>query len=224
MVNVWIVMPAYNEEDSIGTAINNLHAEGWRQIIVVNDGSRDRTGEIATMKGAIVVNHKKNSGLGAALRTGLAKARGIGADIAITFDSDGQHDAKAVQSMVDGLKGADLAIGARYFIDAPLHKRLGNFWFNLITRVMGGIVTDSQSGMRALNQKALRAIKIKSNRYEVSSEIIIRAKQAKLKIKEVKVECKFTPYSKARGTTIASGIRIFIGLVKLRLGAARAQG
>jgi hypothetical protein len=84
--------------------------------------------------------------------------------------------------------------------------------------MLGGILTDSQSGMRAFNRRALEKIQIKSDRYEVSSEIIIRARQAKLKIKEVPVPCFFTSYSKARGTTIASGVRISIDLVKMRLG------
>ncbi len=217
MMKVWIVMPAYNEGKSIGEVIDGLHAEGWKDIIVIDDGSKDNTAEVAKSKGATVVKHQKNSGLGAALRTGLAKARELDADVAVTFDSDGQHDPKHVKKVIDVLEGYDLVIGVRYFVDAPFHKKIGNFWFNLVTRAMGGYFTDSQSGMRALNRHALGAVQIKSNRYEVSSEIVIIAKQEKLKLKEILVPCLFTQYSKARGTTIASGIRIFIGLIKLRL-------
>jgi glycosyltransferase involved in cell wall biosynthesis len=218
MEKVWIVMPAYNEEKSIGKVLDALRAEGWSNVIVANDGSKDKTAEVASKKGATVVTHQKNMGLGAALRTGLQKAREIGADYAVTFDSDGQHDPKAVKGMVESLRDADFVVGQRCFVNVPIHKRLGNFGLNFITRMLGGILTDSQSGMRAFNRRALEKIQIKSNRYEVSSEIIIRAKQAKLKIKEVPVPCFFTSYSKARGTTIASGIRISIGLVKMRLG------
>lgn len=213
----WIVMPAYNEERSIGKVLDALHSEGWHDIIAVNDGSRDRTAEIAREKGAVVVTHPRNMGLGAALRTGLRTALEKGADCAVTFDADGQHDPQAVRMMVDALKDADLVISQRYFVGAPFHKRFGNFWLNLITRMMGGILTDSQSGMRALNRRALEAIQIKSSRYEVSSEIVVQARQKGLRIGEITVRCFFTSYSKARGTTIASGIRIFIGLVKLRL-------
>lgn len=216
-MKAWIVMPAYNEERSIGGVLDALHAEGWKNVIVIDDGSKDGTAEIAKSKGAVLVRHQKNSGLGAALRSGLAKARALDVDVAVTFDSDGQHDPKYVQKVIDALEGHDLVIGVRYFVNAPFHKKLGNFWFNLITRVMGGYFTDSQSGMRALNRRTLEKIQIKSNRYEVSSEIVIIAKQEKLKLKEILVPCFFTQYSKARGTTIASGIRIFIGLVKLRL-------
>jgi glycosyltransferase involved in cell wall biosynthesis len=216
-MKVWIVMPAYNEERSIGGMLDALHKEGWRDIIVVDDGSRDRTTEIAREKGALVLSHPRNMGLGAAIRTGLKTALERGADCAVTFDADGQHDPKAVRNMVDSLNGADFVIGARYFIDIPLNKRVGNFGLNFITRMLGGVLTDSQSGMRALNRRALETIRIRSNRYEVSSELVVRANQKGLRIKEIPVRCFFTPYSKARGTTIASGARIFVNMLKLRL-------
>jgi len=216
-VKCWIVMPAHNEERAIGGVIDGLRREGWSDIIVVDDGSRDRTAEIAREKGALVLRHERNLGLGAALRTGLKEALWRGADCAVTFDSDGQHDPKAVRAMVDAIDGADLVIGSRKFLNIPLHKRIGNFGLNLITRLMGGPLVDSQSGMRAFNRRALGSIEIRSNRYEVSSEIVIAARRKGLRIKEVPVKCYFTAYSKARGTTIASGFRIFIGLVRLRV-------
>lgn len=212
----WIVMPAYNEERTIGGVIDDLRKEGWRDIIVVDDGSRDMTAEIARRKGAEVLIHPRNMGLGAALRTGLREALKRGGDCAVTFDSDGQHDPKAVKIMVDSIDGADLVIGSRKFLNIPLHKRVGNFGLNLITNIVGGPLVDSQSGMRAFNRRALEAIEIRSNRYEVSSEIAIDARRKGLRIKEIPVKCYFTAYSKARGTTIMSGLRIFVGLVKLR--------
>jgi glycosyltransferase involved in cell wall biosynthesis len=186
-------------------------------MIVVDDGSRDRTADVASEKGAIVISHPRNMGLGAALRTGLKAALERGADCAITFDADGQHDPKAVLEMARSLDGADFVIGVRHFKDIPLNKRVGNSILNYITRLLGGVLTDSQSGMRALNRRALEALRIRSNRYEVSSELVIRAKRLGLRIKEVPVRCFFTPYSKARGTTIASGVRIFLNMLKLRL-------
>jgi glycosyltransferase involved in cell wall biosynthesis len=216
-MKVWIVMPAYNEERSIGGVLDALHKEGWHDIIVVDDGSRDRTTEIAQEKGALVLSHTRNMGLGAAIRTGLKAALERGADCAVTFDADGQHDPKAVHDIVDSLNGADFVIGVRHFTDIPLNKRVGNFWLNFITRMLGGVLTDSQSGMRALNRHALENIRIRSNRYEISSELVVRANQAGLRIKEIPVRCFFTPYSRARGTTIASGARIFLNMLKLRL-------
>ncbi len=213
-MKVWTVMPAYNEERSIGRVLDALKREGWRNIIVVDDGSSDRTAEVARSKGALVIHHKKNMGLGAALRTGLAKARKLGADCAVTFDADGQHDPKAVGLLVKALNDADLVIGVRRHLGIPLHKRLGNFGLNLITWFFSGVLTDSQSGSRAFNKRALKRIRIRSNRYEVSSEIIIQARQKGLRLREAPVRCFYTKYSKARGTTITSGFKIFWSLIK----------
>lgn len=218
MMNVWIVMPAHNEERSIGGVLDALRAEGWTNVIVVDDGSRDLTAEIARSKGAIVISHPKNMGLGAALRTGLGAARERGADRVVTFDADGQHDPKAVGRLLDALDGADIVIGIRQHLGIPLHKRLGNFGLNFITYLLSGAFTDSQSGSRAFNRRALEAIRIRSDRYEVSSEIIIQAKRLGLRLGSVPVKCFYTGYSKARGTTIASGFRISWRLLKQRIG------
>ena len=217
MMKDWIVMPAYNEERSIGKVLDALKREGWRNIIVADDGSRDRTAEIARSKGALVVSHGQNMGLGAALRTGLKKARELGADCAVTFDADGQHDPETVRALVKALNNADLVIGVRQHLGIPLHKRVGNFSLNLITCLFSGVLTDSQSGSRAFSKRALDLIRIRSNRYEVSSEIIIQAKKRGLRLRGVPVECFYTKYSKARGTTIISGFRIFLALLKQRL-------
>ena len=216
-MKVWIVVPACNEEFSIGWVLDALRAEGWHDVIVVDDGSRDRTAEIARSKGALVIAHPKNMGLGAALRTGLTKARELGADVAVTFDADGQHDQNAVHALVDALSDADLVIGVRRHLGIPLHKRVGNFILNLITCLFSGMLVDSQSGSRAFGKRALEAIRIRSNRYEVSSEIIIQAKKYGLKVAQVPVMCFHTEYSKARGTTIASGFKIFWALIKQRV-------
>ncbi|MEM2192042.1 MAG: glycosyltransferase family 2 protein [Candidatus Hadarchaeales archaeon] len=215
-MNVWIVIPAYNEERMIGDVIDGLHRNGWKNVIVVDDGSKDRTAEIAKSKNAVVISHRENMGLGAALRTGISKAKELKADVVVTFDADGQHDPEDVEKVVAGLDGADLVIGARKFIGIPLNKRIGNFVLNVFTRLLGGPFVDSQSGLRAFGAKALKEIQIRSNRYVVSSEIIVQAGMKKLKIKEVPVKCYFTSYSKARGTTIFSGVRIAIELLKLR--------
>jgi len=217
MMKDWIVMPAYNEELSIGKVLDALKREGRRNIIVVDDGSRDRTAEIARSKGALVVCHEKNMGLGAALRSGLARARKLGADRVITFDADGQHDPETVRVLVKALNNADLVIGARQHLGIPLHKRVGNFGLNLITYLFSGVLTDSQSGSRAFSKRALKLIRIRSNRYEVSSEIIIQAKKRGLRLRGVPVKCFYTKYSKVRGTTIISGFRIFLALLKQRL-------
>lgn len=216
-MKIWVVIPAYNEERNIGRVIDSLRAEGWRNLLVVDDGSSDRTAEIARRKGAEVLVHQKNLGLGAALRSGFRRALELGADAVVTFDADGQHDAKDVRKLVEALGEADAVIGVRKSLGIPLHKKFGNFALNVLTFMLTGIYTDSQSGSRALSRRALQKLVIKGNRYEVSSEIILRVSQMGLKWKEVPVTCYYPPHAKVKGTTILSGIRIFLKLLSLKL-------
>ncbi|KXB02242.1 hypothetical protein AKJ44_01070 [candidate division MSBL1 archaeon SCGC-AAA261F17] len=215
-MNTWIVIPAYDEECSIGGVLEGLKREGYEQIIVVDDGSQDKTPEIAKAKGVKVISHKNNQGLGAALRTGLQEAYDQGAEIAVTFDADGQHDPRAIPELINALNGADLAIGVRDRGEMPWNKRVGNFGLDFITHLLGGPYTDSQSGFRAFNRRALEKIQIQTNRYAVSSEIMIQSQEKNLKVKGVPIKGIFTDYSKARGTTIASGIKIFLSLLRLK--------
>lgn len=216
-MKVWIVIPAYNEERNLAKVIDSLRAEGWKNLLVVDDGSTDRTAEVARRRGTEVVVHARNMGLGAALRSGFKRALELGADAVVTFDADGQHDPRDVKKLVEELKDADVVVGVRKSIGIPLHKRFGNFVLNVITFMLTGIYTDSQSGSRALSRKALQKLVIRGNRYEVSSEIILRVSQAGLKWKEVPVTCYYPPHAKVKGTTILSGIRIFLKLLSLKL-------
>ena len=221
-MKVWIVVPACNEERSIGGVLDALRREGWHDVIVVDDASRDRTPEIARSKDALVISHRENMGLGAALRTGLKKALELKADRVITFDADGQHDPRAVRTLVEALEGADLVIGVRQHLGIPLHKRIGNFILNFITYFFSGVLIDSQSGSRGFSRRALELMRIRSDRYEVSSEVIIQASSLGLSIRRVPVKCFYTGYSKVRGTTIASGIGIFWKLLVQRV--TRSKG
>ncbi|KXB05452.1 hypothetical protein AKJ50_00725 [candidate division MSBL1 archaeon SCGC-AAA382A13] len=212
--SVWIIIPAYEEEKMIGNVIEGLKKEGYNQILVVDDGSQDKTAEIAKKKEAIVVSHRENSGLGASIRTGLKRARSRNAEIVITFDADGQHDPKEIKKLLNALNDADIAVGKRDRQEMPLNKRLGNAVLDLITHFLGGPLTDSQSGFRAFGPKTLEKIQIWSDRYSVSSEIIVQAGRKNLNFKDVPIKGIFTQYSKASGTTIASGIKIVIDLLK----------
>lgn len=215
--NVWIVIPAYEEERTIGSVIDGLKREGYNQIIVVDDGSKDRTAEIARSKGVEVVRHDRNRGLGSAIRTGLREARDRSAEVVVTFDADGQHDPDEIQKLLDALDGADFAVGERKRDQMPLNKRLGNAFLDFVTHLLGGPWTDSQSGFRAFGPRALEEVQIRSDRYSVSSEIIIQAGAKDMRVKIVPIEGIFTDYSMTSGTTIASGIRIFFDLLKLKV-------
>lgn len=212
--DIWIVVPAYEEGKIIGDVLEGLKNEGYGQIIVVDDGSEDNTAEIAESKGAEVIRHKENSGLGASLRTGLRAARDRDADIVVTFDADGQHDPREIDKLIDVLDGADFAVGVRRRLQMPLNKRFGNTALDIITHFLGGPFTDSQSGFRAFNRRALEEIEIWSDSYSVSSEIIVQVGRKDLSFRAVEIKGIFTEYSKAYGTTIASGVKIFFDLFR----------
>ncbi|ENN96123.1 family 2 glycosyl transferase [Methanocaldococcus villosus KIN24-T80] len=219
--NVFIVVPAYNEEKMITKTLKALKNEGYKNIIVVDDGSEDNTYELAKREGVIVCRHLINRGLGGALGTGIKCALLYKPKYIITFDADGQHDVKDIKKIIEALKENDFVIGSRLLDkneikNMPIIKRIGNFILNLLTFLMGGYyVSDSQSGLRGFTYDAAKKIikELKSDRYEVSSEFIIIAKQLKLKVKEVPIKTIYTDYSIKKGTNVLTGIKILIKLI-----------
>ncbi len=219
---IFIVMPAFNEEKVIGRVIDSVMDEGYTNIIVVDDGSEDRTSSIVEKKGAILYRHAINRGLGGALGTGIAAALGHGADIIVTFDSDGQHNPKDIgRTIAPILKGrADVVIGSRLINPKgmPLLRRAGNFGLNIITYFLFGVwTTDSQSGFRAFSKEAAAKINIRTNRMEVSSEIIREIGRNRLRFREVPVKAIYTDYSLRHGQSSINAIRIVAKLILKRL-------
>ncbi|AFK23044.1 glycosyltransferase family 2 protein [Pyrococcus sp. ST04] len=215
----YIVMPAYNEEKTIGQVLDSLLTVFPKEnIIVVNDGSKDNTEKIAREKGVHVLTHLINRGLGGALGTGITYALILGAQIIVTFDADGQHlleDAlKVIKPVVEGK--ADLAIGSRFKGDIsgmPLTKRIGNIGLNVITALFAKkYITDTQSGLRAFSRECAKKIKITCDRYAVSSEIIIEASRNKCKVTEIPIKAIYTEYSMKKGTNVIEGIKIALNL------------
>jgi len=215
------IIPAYNEERVIGEVIDRTRSFVDR-IIVVDDGSSDRTGEIARGRGARVVTHCVNRGLGAAIGTGFAAAVQEQADIALTLDADGQHDPAEIPLFVEAIgKGAEVVIGSRMLTQLkgmPFHRKLATFVGNFVTLALfGARVTDSQSGYRAFTREAIRKIDIKTNRMEVSSEIIHEAHAKGLKIAEVPIKAIYTDYSLSKGQNFFVGLKTLAKLVVRRI-------
>jgi len=225
--DIYVVVPAYNEEKVIRDTLRKLKNEGYHNIIVVDDGSKDNTYNIAKEEEVILCRHIINRGLGGALGTGIRCALEYNPKVIVTFDADGQHDPKDIEKVVKPIlyEGYDMVVGSRLMDkeelkNMPMVKRIGNILLNFITYFLGGyLVTDSQSGLRAFSKRAAEVIlsNLKSNRYEISSEFIIIAKREKLKFKEVPIKTIYTEYSMSRGTNVVTGIKIFIKLIIQRL-------
>ncbi len=220
-MKVIALIPAYNEETTIADVLvrTRPHVDG---IIVVDDGSTDRTAQIARTQGAIVVSHVINRGLGASIGTGFAVAQKFGASIVVTLDADGQHDPAQIPALVQAIEqGADLVIGSRMltgFVGMPVHRRVAQVVGNVVTFCLfGAWVTDSQSGFRALTAYAISKIHLKTNRMEVSSELIAEAKRNKLTLVEVPIKAIYTDYSLSKGQSFLVGLKTLLKLVVRRL-------
>jgi glycosyltransferase involved in cell wall biosynthesis len=153
---VSIVIPAYNESEAIADVIGVLRsAAPWREIIVVDDGSRDGTGERAAAAGASVVTHPYNIGNGAAVKNGIRRATG---EYILIVDADGQHPPEDALRLVEKLGPYDLVIGARSAQTQATHaRRAGNGLLNRLAGYLTGReIPDLTSGFRAARASALR--------------------------------------------------------------------
>lgn len=217
-----IIIPAYNEEQAIGAVIENLKKHGYSRILVVDDGSTDKTSEIVSATGVEAVRHLFNSGLGTSLSTGFEIAKILNPEIVVTYDADAQHDPGDIEKLVEPIqKGeADVVIGSRIFSikDMPWKRIIYNKIANFITfAVYGFSLSDTQSGLRAFSRKAYNAINIDSTNMECSSEIVHKIEKNKLIYKEVRVKAIYTDYSLSKGQNFGRGVKTFASLVLDRL-------
>lgn len=218
--SVFIVLPAYLEEPSIRNVIGDLQKHHYHNIIVVDDGSPDKTfEEAASCPGIYVARHVINRGKGASVRTGMEIAKHLGADVVVTFDADGQHDAADVTALLSAIRnGYDIALGVRRFDPhfMPPTKIVANRIANFVTRLFIGIkVADSQSGLRAFNRKALAEIKTRTDRYSHELEVLKEIKRHKLTFAEVPIKTIYTEHSstKLERQSFLTGIKTFLKLI-----------
>lgn len=219
-----IIIPAYNEETVIAEVISKLPTKitGVREveIVIVNDGSTDKTGEIIDgLNTSITALHLLiNSGLGGAISTGLAYVKRSGHDIAVTYDADGQHRPEDLIKLVKALvvKKGDFIVGSRLINSKgmPWYRIFGNHGLNWITLLLFGVkTTDSQSGLRGFSRKAIEKMNIEVERMEVSSIFFSEVAKHKLKYKEVPIKAIYTEYSLGKGQKNANAFPLIVKLL-----------
>jgi glycosyltransferase involved in cell wall biosynthesis len=202
---IYVFIPAYNEEKNIAEVISGLKQLKLNlKIYVVDDGSKDRTGEIARKAGAAVVRHRVNLGQWAAMRTAFAISLVEGACVMVSVDADGQHDPRDLPKLVNPvLEGkADIVIGSRFLNsetpEMPKYRRVGVRFFNkLIEVATGKKLTDCTSGYKAYNMTLIRKIlpNLTENQYG-ALEFIIEAIKQKARILEKPIMTKNNSVSK----------------------------
>lgn len=195
MANVVAIIPAYNEEKALADVIDRT-LEHVDEVIVVDDGSSDKTSEVAIEAGARVIKHSVNLGKGEALKSGF---KAIGNDsIIITIDGDGQHNPSEILDLVRPIieDGADLVNGSRYMNgpeeNTPAYRRVGQKVLDIATNISAGTkVTDSQSGFRAFSPKSKNVFRFKDTGFGIESEMLVDAAEAGLKIVEVPITVRY---------------------------------
>ena len=217
--DVWLVIPFLNEEKVIANVIEDAR-ETFPNIVCIDDGSTDRSAEVARAAGATVVSHPFNLGQGAALQTGIDfVTKHTDAKYLITFDADGQHSVSDAQAMLDKAVEDDLAIifGSRFLDDTSnvgLAKRTVLRTAALVTRWKTGLdITDAHNGLRLLRRDAAEAAQMKQDRMAHASEIVAQLADSDLPWEEMPVRIKYTEYSKGKGQSLLNSVNILIDLV-----------
>ena len=195
MVNLVAIIPAFNEEEALPDVIAKT-LKYVDKVIIVNDGSIDKTAEVAIEAGAEVINHSTNLGKGEALKSGF---KAVGNDsIIITIDGDGQHNPDEIPDLIKPIieNGADLVNGSRYMNgpeeNTPAYRRVGQRVLDIATNISAGItVTDSQSGFRAFSPKSKSCFRFKDTGFGIESEMLVDAAEAGLKIVEVPITVRY---------------------------------
>jgi len=219
---VWVIVAAYNEARVIAGVISDLKREGC-QVVVVDDGSSDSTGEVAAESGAIVLSHPINLGQGAALQTGIEFALSRGAELLVTFDADGQHRAADIAVLIDALEArrADFALGSRFLggvVNMPAARRLLLRAATLFMRLTTGLaLTDAHNGLRAMTRRGAQHIRLRQNRMAHASEIVAQIAASGLALVEVPVTIEYSRYSLAKGQRSGDLIVILLDLFARRL-------
>lgn len=185
-----IIVPAYNEAKYIGRFLDKLIAF-TKNIVVVDDGSSDKTKEIVEGRGVTCLSHMVNLGKGSSLKTGCEYAfNKMAADAVIIMDGDDQHEVEDLPSFVKALRGgAEIVLGVRN-LDAkmPLMRVLGNKSMSVIINLLfGHYLADIPSGFKAMTKKAYRELRWHSSGYEVETEIAVRIAKSKLPYVEIPI-------------------------------------
>ncbi len=218
-MKVVVVIPAYQAHGTIGSLVAEVKHMGL-SAIVVDDASNDGTAKEAEAAGAMVIRRPANGGKGAALRDGIPAALQLGCDWLLTMDADGQHLVSEIPLFLEESRrgGADLLIGNRMgprrTRDAALPRQRG--WYRLgrrprgmpldrwvtnrfmswiLSRIAGQKVPDTQCGFRMIRRKVLEKVRLTSDRFEVESELVIRAARAGFRIDSVPVSSVYRRHS-----------------------------
>jgi glycosyltransferase involved in cell wall biosynthesis len=219
------LIPAYNEEKTIARVAGDARAF-VDEVVVVDDGSTDRTRQLAKQAGATVVVHPYNMGLGAAFSTGVNKALEIGADVVVTIDADGQFSTNEIPRIlapiIDGR--ADFVTGSRFLKestrpDTPLTNEIGNKLFTKLTNWMTGQkFTDTQCGFRAYSRETLLRLTI-FGRFTYTQEVFLDLVNKNMRVVEIPVNV--APRNDGKSRVVKNPVHYGLRALKIMVLAER---
>lgn len=193
LADALILIAAYDEETKIGGVVRGVRSKGY-PVLVIDDGSSDRTAERARAEGAEVLRSNVNGGKGASIRKGIEHFLIGDKQVLILMDADGQHDPSDLEAFLEALSAEklDFIVGNRMGDPGrmPFVRRITNRILSaIVSRAAGQIILDSQCGYRAIRREAVRRMTLKTSRYEIESEMLLQASQLGYAIGNVPVRC-----------------------------------
>jgi len=223
------IIPAYNEELALGTVILRT-LQYLDKVIVIDDGSSDKTKEVAILAGAKVISHSTNLGKGQGLKSGLETIKSFNSsienpdetyDIIVTIDGDGQNNPDEIPDLIFPIQNgsADFVNGSRYLEgykedDTPAYRRVGQKVLDKATNISSGLsITDSQSGFRAFSKEAIPYFKLRNSGFAIESEMLSDAAETGLKIVEVPITVRYDLDGSTKNP-VTHGVGVLLKIIK----------
>jgi glycosyltransferase involved in cell wall biosynthesis len=212
--SIWVVIAAYNECETIGAVLADLRLAGVRNVVLVDDGSRDSTAAVAARQDVWVLRHIVNRGQGAALQTGIEFAVNHGAEIVVTFDGDGQHHASDLPNLIEPIQRGEceVVLGSRFRGAAPgipwmrrTLLKIAVVGTRLTTRLC---VTDTHNGLRAMTADAASQLVLFEDGMAHASELLSKLASSNLRWCEVPVTIDYSERSLAKGQSNRAAFQI----------------
>lgn len=223
-MDVSVILAAYNEAATIADVVrlSRESAPGVGEVIVVDDGSTDATAALASQAGARVLRLPQNRGKGAAIRHGIAHARG---EVLAFLDADGQDDPREIPRLFEALRpGVDMVVGSRFLghfdegAITPLNRAGNLFLTGVANALFGARLTDTQAGFRAVRRAAAERCRLTADRYDIEVDLLLGVLRSGGRVVEVPVRRMPRRHGKSGLRSIRDGARILARILRKRLG------
>lgn len=217
MIRRCAIIPAYNEESNLALLIKKIKAHNV-DIIIIDDGSTDRTAAIAREEGVLLIRHPSNQGKGGALRDGFRLALKRDYDQIITLDSDGQHNPEEVPLFIKKISNskAGIVVGNRLHLPKGMPSSrlsVNRLFSKIVSFICKQNIPDALCGYRIIKKEVLESINLHSDRFDIDPEILIKAAKKGFKIESVNIESVYAgEYSQIR--PLQDGLRFFRLIIK----------